>query len=337
MTSLYVDRRGTEIRVDGGALVFYENDKRIGTVPLAPLSRVILRGDIKLSAGVLGKLGEHNIGIIVVSGRKGEASLLMGRPHNDARRRLAQYRYAQDPDFCLVYARNLVRAKLISQLELVQQLREDRLMQRYQLSLKTRQIQDLIDQRLPKASSIDSLRGLEGTGASMYFSALAQVTPASLKFTGRNRRPPKDPFNSILSLGYTMLHSEAVLALYGSGLDPFIGFYHALYYGRESLASDVIEPLRAEVDAFAISIFSRQQLRAEDFTYNQGACMLGKAGRQRFYQLYEALGERIRHGLGEQIRALASQMADLPLDTENDRDGSDAEDGSEADGLSDLL
>ncbi|WP_295451644.1 CRISPR-associated endonuclease Cas1, partial [uncultured Thiodictyon sp.] len=76
MTSLYVDRRGVTLKADGEALVFYENDERRGTVPLAPLSRVFLRGDVTLSASLLGKLGERGIGVVVLSGRKGEPTML---------------------------------------------------------------------------------------------------------------------------------------------------------------------------------------------------------------------------------------------------------------------
>lgn len=78
MTSLFVDRRGVELKLDGEALVFAENGERVGTVPLMPLSRVFLRGDVKLSASLLGKLGEHGIGVVVLSGRLGRPSLLLG-------------------------------------------------------------------------------------------------------------------------------------------------------------------------------------------------------------------------------------------------------------------
>jgi len=105
MTSLYVDRRRVHLKTAGEALVFYANDARCGTVPLAPLSRVFLRGDVQLSASLPGKLGERGIGVVVLSGRKGEPTMLLGRPHNDAARRVAQYRLSLDADFCLRFAR----------------------------------------------------------------------------------------------------------------------------------------------------------------------------------------------------------------------------------------
>lgn len=101
------------------------------------------------------------------------------------------------------------------------------------------------------------------------------MLPPALGFTGRNRRPPRDPANACLSLGYTLLHAEAVTAAQAAGLDPLLGFYHRPAFGRESLASDLIEPLRAEVDAWVAALFRDRALREDHFTRPEspgGAC-----------------------------------------------------------------
>jgi CRISPR-associated protein Cas1 len=161
MTSLFVDRRGVELKLDGEALVFAENGERVGTVPLMPLSRVFLRGDVKLSASLLGKLGEHGIGVVVLSGRLGRPSLLLGCPHNDAARRIAQYRLSLDEGFCLRFARAVVHAKLLGQLELIRERREARALHRYPLVTCERRLEGMIGQ-IDAQASIASLRGLEG-------------------------------------------------------------------------------------------------------------------------------------------------------------------------------
>jgi hypothetical protein len=153
-----------------------------------------------------------------------------------------------------------------------------------------------------------SLRGLEGAGAAAYFEGFADLLPERLKFSGRNRRPPRDPVNAMLSLGYTLLHAEAVLALYGAGLDPFVGFYHALDFGRESLACDLVEPLRVEVDQHALMLFRSEKLRAEDFSTTESGCLLGKAGRARFYAEWEPLAARLRKLLAESVSDVASAI-----------------------------
>jgi CRISPR-associated protein Cas1 len=296
MSTLYVDRKGISIRVDANTLVFEEGGSRVGCVPLGPLERVILRGDVSLQASVLGKLGECGVGVVVLSGRKGEPTLLMGRPHNDARRRLRQGQRAQDPTFSLTVAREIVRLKLVAQENLMLDRAKDNLMHKYELRLAASRIR-FSKESAEKVSSISSLRGCEGAAANAYFGGLKALFPPALKFTGRNRRPPRDPVNAVLSLGYTLLHSEAVLQTHAAGLDPFVGFLHELDFGRESLACDLVEPQRTGVDRLVLNMFRERQLTPDHFSMVQQACMLGKAGRERFYRVWESASEGMRQAL----------------------------------------
>ncbi|MEF3194140.1 MAG: CRISPR-associated endonuclease Cas1, partial [Halothiobacillaceae bacterium] len=124
MSSLFVDRRGVHLDLESGAIVFRENGERIGTVPLAPITRVFLRGDVTLSASLLGHLGEHGVGVVVLSGRQGKPSLMLARPHNDAIRRVEQIRKSMDAGFCLSFARDLIDRKIARQIEWFDELRE---------------------------------------------------------------------------------------------------------------------------------------------------------------------------------------------------------------------
>lgn len=286
MSSLYIDRKGTELKLSGEALVCYENNERIGTIPLAPIERIYLKGDVTLQASLLAKLGERNIGVICLSGRKNIPSLFLAQPHNDAERRLAQYGLANNESFCLSFAKKLVTLKLLTQKNWLWQASNARMDKKVLLVPKAEELEMLI-RKIDEQTNLAALRGIEGRAASAYFSALSIYLPPSLKFDGRNRRPPRDPFNAVLSLTYTLLHSEAVLASHGAGLDPFIGFYHALDYGRESLACDLIEPLRPLVDNWLLGCFRKEILRVEHFSTTQDGCFLGKAGRVHFYQEYE--------------------------------------------------
>lgn len=317
MTSLYVDRRGVELEVDGEALVFRENGLRTGTVPMAPLSRVFLRGDVRLQTSVLGKLGERGIGVIVLSGRKAEPTLLLARPHNDAARRVAQYQLSGDTEFCLAFSRTLVFDKVSAQRNYALALREIALDHRYELMLVLRTL-DQILLRIMQMPSIAALRGIEGAAAAAHFKGIAAIAAPRVNFTQRNRRPPRDPLNAVLSLGYTLLHSEAVLALYGAGLDPFIGFYHQLDFGRESLACDLVEPIRVEVDSFALQLFRKEILRPEFFSTSENGCFMNKSGRAAFYAEWEALAERLRKMLADQIAKLMVQLTISPSPATNE-------------------
>jgi len=154
------------------------------------------------------------------------------------------------------------------------------------------------------------LRGLEGAAARTYFQGLSALFPPALGFVGRNRRPPRDPVNACLSLAYTLLHFEAVRAAHMAGLDPLLGFYHRPAVGRESLASDLIEPLRPHADAWVWEMFRSRSLRAEHFGKEGKACLLGKAGRKIFYQAFEKFARAPRRMLRRQCHLLARYFLD---------------------------
>jgi len=307
MSSLFIDRRGVHLELESGAIVFRENGERIGTVPLAPLTRVFLRGDVTLSAALLGQLGERGVGVVVLSGRQGKPSLMLARPHNDASRRVQQIRKSLEPEFCLGLARQLIESKITRQIEWFEQQRDQNLDARYELSHAMRLLQQQRE-RLPQAQSLATLRGMEGSAAASYFDGLKALVPPSLHFQSRNRRPPKDPFNALLSLSYTLAHAEIAIALYGAGLDPYVGFYHALDYGREFLASDLLEPIRPMLDRHCLQLVRQQTLSKEHFSSTESGCMMGKAGRVRYYQAYEQNSAALRSAIAAEVEQLAEQL-----------------------------
>jgi CRISPR-associated protein Cas1 len=193
---------------------------------------------------------------------------------------------------------------------------------RYELSHAMKLLGGL-QRQLPGATHLAELRGLEGAAAACYFEGLRAVVPESLQFRNRNCRPPRDPFNVLLSLSYTLIHAELVIALYGAGFDPYVGFYHQLDFGRESLASDLLEPLRPLADRFALGLIRKQILNKAHFSTTADGCLLGKAGRAHYYAAYEAEKETLRHGIQQEIEWLAEQLSDygaipsLPNDDES--------------------
>lgn len=307
MSSLFVDRRDVHLELESGAIVFRENGERIGTVPIAPLTRVFLRGNVQLSASLLGKLCEHGVGVVILSGRQGKPSLLLARPHNDASLRVEQIRKSLDVGFCLDIARHLIDKKITRQLEWFTELRDADPSVRYEL---THAMKGLHEQRarLHAVTNLASLRGVEGSAAHIYFDGLKPVVPDSLHFKNRNRRPPRDPFNALLSLTYTLVQAELAIALYGAGLDPYIGFYHQLDFGRESLALDLLEPLRPLADRFCLTLVRQQVVTPPHFSTSESGCLLGKAGRTRYYSAYEEHGETMRSAIQAEIEETAARI-----------------------------
>ena len=308
MSKLYVDRRGVSLNYDSEAIAFSENQERIGTVPIAPLERVILRGDVTIQASVLGHLGAAGVGVLILSGRKGEPTLLLPRFHRDARRRVRQILASENAEFRFQMALHFVAAKALGQRLLLEELLQRRPDARYALSAAIRQMVSALDS-LESVKAIDGLRGKEGAVARAHFAGLAAVLPPSLGFSGRNRRPPKDPVNAALSLGYTLVYAEAAQLALECGLDPYVGFLHDLSFGRESLAADLLEPVRPEVDRFVLELFAARTLREEDFSVGEAGCIMGKSARVRFYAAYDEAEHRFRKSLTGHVDMLCESLA----------------------------
>jgi CRISPR-associated protein Cas1 len=319
MTTLYLDRRDTRLTLEGRALAVAIDGQRQGTVPLQLLDTVVMRSAVTLESSLLAALADAGIGVVAFGGRNAaKVALVHGRSHNDGARRVGQYRRIDDRAWCLGWARRLVGGKLRRQQRLLQQAEALRPDVRAPLHKAVERLQQARRRAAdPTTVSIDTLRGIEGAAAAAYFSGLTALFAGELAFTGRNRRPPRDPVNAALSLGYTLLHHEAVHACYSAGLDPIIGYYHGLDYGRESLASDLLEPLRPLVDAWVWAQFRERRLRAESFSQRDGACLLGKAGRQAFYGAWQGFVRPQRRLLRRLCRTLAMRFAavEAPAET----------------------
>ena len=316
MGLLLLDRAQLEIKSEGDALALYEAGQRRGTVPLKLIDRCIIHGSqTRLDSGVLIKLADAGVTTVLMSPRSPRrAAIVLGPQHNDAAVRLAQALRVMDDAWCRQWALGVVQAKLARQHRALQTLQNQRPDARKPLfdALQTlASIRVTLNEAATDTTthqpgpSLDSLRGHEGAAARAYFAGLAGVMPPTLQFAGRNRRPPRDPVNACLSLGYTLMHSQAVQACSVAGLDPLLGFYHRPAFGRESLASDLIEPLRPAVDLWVWELLRTRTLREDHFTQDNSACLLGKAGRQLFYAAWGDNAKPWQRWLRAQAQALA--------------------------------
>jgi CRISPR-associated protein Cas1 len=304
MTVLYLDRKTLELRREGRALLVRNDGERLTTVPLRLLERVVIRGLLQLDTGVLYHLAQAGIPVIILGRRSDQLAVVQNSMGPDARRRLQQYQRFSEPVWRRQWARALVLRKLIAQRRLLLRLQRRRPELRKPLHDAREQLAAASNELAVGDPALAVLRGIEGQTAKQYFVALRPAFPASLGFTHRNRRPPTDPVNAVLSLGYTLLHAELVIACHQQGLDPYIGFYHEPSHGRESLASDLIEPLRPLVDAWAQALFAERQLRGHHFHHQGRACLLDKPGRQVVYRSWEHLARPLRR----YIQRLAPQV-----------------------------
>ena len=330
MTTVYVDRRGAEIAVERGALVVRLPDSRPHSFPLGRVERLVVRAGVRISASALAELWRHDGAVLVLSGRGDEPTArFLARPRRDLARRLRQYELVRDPELRLPFARRLVAAKLAGCARLCRRLAEAEAGSRLRLDEAAARLLEL-SRHAREAAVLSALLGLEGTGAAVHFAALATVFPPELGFSGRNRRPPRDPANAVLSLGYTLLTFEAARQAVLFGFDPALGALHAPAPGRDSLACDLVEPLRPQVDSLAVDLFLHRRLTARDFGRQGEGVRLSREGRRIFYEAWEArlpaLARRLARGFRTFARALEGGV---PLAVPVEGGAGDDDDGRE--------
>jgi CRISPR-associated protein Cas1 len=324
MSTLYIDRRDALIEAEDGTLVVRGADGSLSRVPLGPMERVVLRGPARLTTGAIAAITGQGAALLVLSGRQGRlAGILNGAAHADAAIRLGQFRLALDPAMRTAIGRLVLRHKLTGQHRLLAEAlrrRPDqrRLLLRGQAALT----EALASLRSAEAPTAAQLMGIEGAAAAAYFEAFGALLPPAAGFNGRNRRPPRDPANAALSLAYTLAHLEAVAAAQRAGLDPAVGFLHALHPGRESLACDLVEPLRPACERLVWRLFAEERLRAAHFSRDGEACLMGKAGRLAFYAAWEEAVAPLRRLLRRGLQPLVRRAREAAggLFAEGDRD-----------------
>lgn len=309
MGTVFIDRKDIELKVDGNSIAFYSNGKRQGGIPLTPLKRVVIVGNVKLDTSFIHRLVRNGISIVFFTGRLKYCGIINGPLHNNGYLRVKQYEKSLR-DFAQVISKELIVEKILSQKQFIIEMRLINPI----LSMDVNKAIETMDKTLNTLTetlpSIESLRGIEGSISSIYFSLYCKLFPPSLKFSKRVKRPPTDPVNAMLSFVYTLIHYEMVREIQLIGLDPTIGFYHQFEYGRESLACDLVEKYRVSVDRFVFEIFRNRLLSSRNFTKDEqtSAVYLGKGGRKIFYPLYEEWAQKQRSLWRQEVEILARRI-----------------------------
>jgi len=258
---------------------------------------------VDLHTRVLGQCQSRGIDFITLNARHSDSSFAIHASHQQqARRRLVQYELNAQPEHALPIARRLVHLKLANGL---------RLLRRDADSLHIDMLGQLL-QRVRRSPDADSLRGLEGSAQRILFAHWRRLLPESLGFEQRRRRPPPDPVNALLSLTYTLVYHEAIRQCLVFGLDSWLGFYHRLAHGRHSLACDLMEPLRPRIELWVVNLCREKLLDNRHFSNASGQCLLGKAGRELYYQQWYPMQQQWGRHLRRHAGVLARHLDSLP-------------------------
>jgi len=256
--------------------------------PWSELQAVLVFGLARMTSGAVGAALDHGVPIHFLGGRDGYQGRLIAAQYNidDLDLALAQRELFADDALAMALARRLVMARLHNQRELLRQ----RLRGASTDDQALMAINAAIEQA-NEAKTRQSLNGIEGAAARAYFQALATTLPDWLEFTGRNRRPPRDPFNALLSLGFTIMYSRTIGLAHVAGFHPRIGFYHQPHGRHAVLASDLMEPFRHLVERTACTVLKRGELKQDDFALDdERGCRLEREALKRYLtRLSEAM------------------------------------------------
>jgi len=273
MTVLYVREQGAVVRRMAEELRVTLDERVLARTPVREVEQVVLLGNVQLTTQAAALLLQQEVDIVFLSYSGGFRGRLGKDGSRFARLRHAQLQISGDEHRSLALALSLVRAKLANQRELLQELagRVDGAGQdgrrRMAFALAAQRI-DAMRRAAGSATTPDMLRGYEGKAAAFYFEALGTLLDPSWSFQGRKYYPPPDPFNAALSFGYALLQKDISAAIQLVGLDPYLGCFHALEYGRPSLVLDLMEEFRpAVVDWTVLDLVLSGKMRPRDFTF----------------------------------------------------------------------
>ncbi len=296
---LVLNTPGAYLRVKDGCF-FVKVGEAGQIVSPKKVESILITAAVQLSSDALQMAAEHNIDVVFLDkfgdpfGRLWHAKL-----GSTARIRRGQL-IASTGAEGLQYARRWVEQKLDNQAEFLTTLANKRPAKQEKLQECLVQLRELrgklpeIDLALPGAA--DTLRGLEGTAGRIYFEALSYVQPEQFPFQGRSRRPAKDEFNCILNYCYGVLYGLVERACILSGLEPYLGFFHADNYNKKALVFDLIEPYRIWAEETTVYLFSQRQVKKELFDPLQNGLTLNKEGKQAVIAAFnERLDTPIRY------------------------------------------
>lgn len=297
---VYVQSNKAKVAKSGETLEIEVDDQPKTVVRLAEVSQVVLQGSVYLTSGAMHELLRREIPVVWMSFGGWYLGHTQGAGHKNVELRTAQYRTSFDEQRCLQLARGWVSAKIRNQkVFLRRNWREEQPPAEIITQL------DAAERNARHADSLESLLGHEGSAAAAYFGAFGSLLRTDtapgfqFQFQDRNRRPPRDPVNAMLSFAYALLTRQWTVTLATVGFDVHRGFYHQPRYGRPSLALDMLEPFRPIVaDSAVLKAVNNGEVRPSDFTSAGGAVSLKEDGRKRFIAAFERrLEEEITHPL----------------------------------------
>lgn len=284
---LYVQKQGARIGKSGEVFEVREKNEKLGEARIFETSHVALFGNVNVSVQAMQEMCVRGIPLTLFSSGGWFYGIVHGMTHKNVELRIAQYRAASDDDRRLELARGMISAKIDNCRTMLMRNHQE-LPEEVPEELKR------LSESARSAKSMDTLLGVEGMAARVYFSMFQgmlrsdQADEWRFDFNGRNRRPPVDPVNAMLSYAYSLLVKDFTVTLLAVGFDPYLGFYHAVRYGRPSLALDLMEEFRPIIaDSVVLWVVNNRVITPNDFIRRGRAANLTSDARKKFIGAYQ--------------------------------------------------
>jgi len=320
LNTLYVTTENAYLALDGENVVIQCDGDTLGRLPLHVIDGIMAFGYLGASTALMGKCAEMNKSLVFLKPSGRFLAKVTGKSYGNILLRREQYRICDDPAHSLAIAKNIISAKLSNCNAVLSRAVRDHALRIN--TAKFTQIGTALQNgkvNAYHAQSADSLRGLEGECASLYFSAFDDMIlqqKDDFCYKGRSRRPPMDNVNAMLSFSYSLLTSMCVSALEAVGLDAYAGIYHTERPGRCSLALDMLEEFRAPfADRFVLTCINKKSICGKDFMKKEsGGILLTEDGRKKILSLWQQkkkeeimhpfLQEKVEWGLLPYVQAM---------------------------------
>ncbi len=265
MAIIYILEQGLILTKRHDQIIVKQGKKEIRSYPEMDVEKIVIFGKATITPHLMDFLLKNNIELIFASRSGSYRGRLISGYSKNIDLRMSQFEVYKDKDFCKNISKRIVYGKIRNGLTLLQRINWEHKIEAVKDRL--RELRKYMDLSLLQ-DDIDTLRGIEGMGANIYYDILRYfVKNETFFFTERNRRPPEDPANAVLSFLYTMLYHFVESAIYIVGLDPFIGFFHTVDYGKPSLALDLMEEFRPIMDRIFLRLVNRNMLKLGDFYF----------------------------------------------------------------------
>lgn len=290
---LYVDEPGCAIKKTGERILVARENEIIRDIPLIHLGQVVISGNVNLTTPAMQTLLHEGIPVVFLSAYGRYHGALTPQVSRNSLLRRAQHRVADNAERCLALSKAFVHGKIWNMRTMLQRRKwraekgaEDALAP----LLASIKAMHRMQKRIPRATELTQLLGIEGNASAEYFRSFAFMLKSEMGFgfERRSRRPPADATNALLSFAYSLLTADVMAAIQIVGMDPYIGFFHQMKYGKPCLALDLMEEFRPIIaDSVVITLINTRQITPDDFEQSHGGWYLKSSARKKFYAAYE--------------------------------------------------